>query len=70
MIETGIPELETLARDAAREIAGPEAVDAVEIETGIDLDDRPIYHFTFLIDQEHARQGIGMVWTRLSQKLR
>jgi hypothetical protein len=33
--------LEKLARDAARGIAGPEAVEQVEVETVVDLDHRP-----------------------------
>jgi hypothetical protein len=70
MIQTSTADLEKLAQDAAREIAGPEAFEQVEIEPGLDLDDRPIYHFTFLINQERAKQRAGMVRILLSRRLR
>lgn len=70
MIQMSEAELEKLAREAALDIAGPEAFEQVEIETVVDLDDRPAYYFTFLINQDRARQRPGMVRTRLSQRLR
>jgi hypothetical protein len=56
--------LEKLARDAALEIAGPDAFEQVEVETGVDLDDRPAYQFTFLINQALATQRAGQVRIR------
>jgi hypothetical protein len=70
MIQTSITDLEKLAEDVAREVAGPEAFRAVEVESGWDVDDRPAYHFTFLIDQDRATQRPGIVRLRLRQKLR
>jgi hypothetical protein len=70
MIQGYEADLKKLARDAAVDIAGPEAFEQVEVETVVDLDDRPAYYFIFLIDQERAWQRPGMVRTRLSQRLR
>jgi hypothetical protein len=69
MIPTSIGELEKLAGDAAREIAGPEAFGGVEVEPGVDFDYRPVYHFTFLINQERANLRAGLVRLRLRQRL-
>ncbi len=65
-----IADVESLARDAARDIAGSDVFKQVELETVVDLDDRPAYHFTVLINPERAKLRPGPVRTRLSQKLR
>jgi hypothetical protein len=63
-------ELEELGRAAAEQVAGPDAVEQVEVRWGEDASDRPVYYFSFLIDQDRARQRAGLVRTRLLQKLR
>ncbi len=56
---------------AAREMAGPEAIEGgVEVEEGVDAWDRPAYHFTDLIDRDRLLIRLGLIMTRLSQKLR
>lgn len=62
-------ELEQIGRDAARTIAGDDAIKEVEVVPGHDLE-RPVYYFTFLIDQERSRQRLGLLLTRLVQRLR
>jgi hypothetical protein len=69
MIQTSTADLEQLARDAAREIAGPEALEQVEVETVTDLDDRPAYHFTFLLNPERVEQHAGLTKIRLGLRL-
>lgn len=61
--------LKRLGRRAAEEVAGAEAVRQVEVEPGADTFGRPVYVFSFLIDQHHARQRAGLIRTRLIQKL-
>jgi hypothetical protein len=61
--------LEQLGRDAAQHIAGPEAVQEVEVVSGEDFD-RPVYYFSFLIDQDRSRQRAGLLHSRLVQRLR
>jgi hypothetical protein len=63
-------ELEKIGRDAAQQVAGEGAVAQVEVVPGEDSDERPAYYFSFLIDQDRARQRPGLVFTRLIQKLR
>lgn len=69
MIKTPTAELEKLARDAAREIAGPHAVEQLEIENVIDLDDRPAYHFTFLVNKDRVGVHPGLFRVDLALKL-
>ena len=66
---TGL-ELEKLGRAAAEHVAGDCAVEQVEVTRGEDAAERPVYYFSFLIDQGRARQRAGLVRTRLVQKLR
>ena len=61
--------LEQLGRDAAQNIAGEGAVQEVEVVPGEDFE-RPVYYFSFLIDQDRARQRAGLLHSRLVQKLR
>jgi hypothetical protein len=63
-------ELEELGQAAAEDVAGPGAVERVEVTRGEDASERPVYYFSFLIDQDRARQRAGLVRTRLIQKLR
>ena len=69
MIETATDELETLARDAAREIAGPGACERVEVAPIIDLQDRPADHFTFLINPDRFIGNPGMAMIDLALRL-
>ncbi|TCZ58674.1 hypothetical protein [Roseicella aquatilis] len=61
--------LEKLGRDAAEQVAGQEAVGAVEVTSGEEFE-RPVYYFTFLIDQDRARHRPGLLLARLVQRLR
>jgi hypothetical protein len=69
MSQDATADLQQLGRDAAQYIAGKDAVQEVEVVTGEDFD-RPVYYFSFLIDQDRARQRAGLLRTRLVQKLR
>ena len=62
-------ELKELGRAAAAHVAGDDAVQQVEVSEGEDSSDRPVYYFSFLIDQARARQRPGLVLVRLIQKL-
>jgi hypothetical protein len=64
-----VDELNTLARAAAEQVAGPGAIEQIEIESGVDFDDRPAYHFSFLIDQKRATNRLGLIMIRLRQRL-
>jgi hypothetical protein len=79
MSQSTAAELEKLGRDAARQVAGEGIVARVEVVPGEDSSERPVYYFSFLIDQDRfsflidqdrARQRAGLVLTRLVQKLR
>jgi hypothetical protein len=61
--------LQQLGREAAQTIAGAEAVREVEVVPGYDSD-RPVYYFSFLIDQDRAQLRSGLLLSRLVQKLR
>jgi hypothetical protein len=63
-------DLEKLGRDIAQHIAGASAVEQVEVVPGEDSSDRPVYYFSFLIDQNRAVQRAGLVRIRLAQTLR
>ncbi len=64
------PDLEKLGRDAAEFVAGAGVVKQVEVTRGEDEFDRPVYFFSFLIDQARAAQRAGLLRTRLVQRLR
>lgn len=64
------PDLEQLGRDAARQVAGEGAVEQVEVMPGVDASDRPVYRFSFLIDQARAQPRAGLLRIRLIQGLR
>jgi len=63
-------DLEKLGRDAAEHVAGVGAIEQVEVVAGEDSSDRPVYRFSFLIDQDRLRQRLGLLRTRLTQTLR
>lgn len=63
-------DLEKLGRDAAEHVAVADAVEQVEVAAGEDSTDRPIYRFSFLINHDRLQERIGMVVTRLHQRLR
>jgi hypothetical protein len=44
--------LRHLGRQAAEAVAGPEAVEDLDVVPALDWDDTPAYLFTFLINQE------------------
>ncbi len=69
MIETAKTDLESLGRDAAREVVGAEAFEQVEVFTGEDSLDRPIYIFSFLINPERAGLRLGLIYLRILQRL-
>jgi hypothetical protein len=69
MIQDTVENLERLGLDAVREIAGPDAVEQVEVVVGVDYFERAAYDFSFLINPDRLRQGIGLVLIRLGQKL-
>ena len=63
-------DLKKLARDAAEHVAVADAVEQVEVVPGEDSTDRPIYRFAFLINHDRLQERIGLVRTRLHQRLR
>jgi hypothetical protein len=69
MSETIDAELEELARAAAEDVAGSEAVERVEMRRGVDAWYRPAYHFSFLIDQRRARERPGRIRLNLMKRL-
>jgi len=69
MSDVATAELEQLGRDAARLVAGDAAVAEVEVVAG-ESADRPAYFFSFLIDPDRATQRLGLIHTRLVQRLR
>lgn len=58
-----------LGRDAAEDIAGKDAVEDIAVVPGADYEYRPIYRFSFLLDQSRIVQRIGLVRLRLTQRL-
>lgn len=70
MVTIDIVELERLGLDAARSIAGDDAVEEVEVVKDYDLHlDRPIYRFAVLIDPDRSQMRVGLVLSRLAQRL-
>lgn len=58
-----------LGRAAAEDIAGRDAVEDVAVVPGADYGYRPIYRFSFLLDQSRIAQRVGLVRLRLTQRL-
>jgi hypothetical protein len=69
MIQETVENLEKLGMDAAREIAGPSAVEQVEVVVGVDYFGRAAYDFSFLIDPERLQMRIGLVLIRLGLRI-
>jgi hypothetical protein len=69
MLEHTGADLEKLGRRLAQAIAGDDAVEAVEVESGADILDRPAYHFSFLIDQGRSKTRVGLLHIRLANHL-
>ena len=61
-------ELRAMGLAAAREIAGPDAVQDLEVDLGYDPE-RVVYVFSFLIDQSRSRHRPGLLRARLSQRI-
>lgn len=59
-------DLKQFARDIARDIAGEDAVRQVDVVAGERLE-RPVYIFSFLIDQDRSRLRPGLLRGRLIQ---
>lgn len=49
-------------------MAAPGTVGGVEVTSGEDSSERPVYYFSFFIDQERARLRAGLVRARSIQK--
>jgi hypothetical protein len=62
-------ELVRIGRAAAEEVAGPGAVEDVEVYAGVSSIDRPAYYFTFLLDQDRARQRPGVIIAELVHRI-
>jgi hypothetical protein len=66
---TPTADLEQLGWTAARQVAGQDAVEQVEVKGGVDAFDRPAYHYSFLIDPHRAQLRPGLVVARVTQAL-
>jgi hypothetical protein len=69
MTQETLASLEQLGLEAARELAGAESVEQVEVLPTVDYIGRPAYHFAFLIEPSRAQQSLGLIRLRLDQKL-
>jgi len=70
MNQSAATDLQKLGRDAAQDVAGVDTVEEVEVVSGEDSTDRPVYKFYFLIEKAPAKQRAGLLRTRLVQRLR
>ncbi len=70
MEDISLEELEALGRAVAQDVAGVDAVEQVEVFHDIDFWDEPIYHFSFLIDQDRARDRPGLIRMGIALRLR
>lgn len=68
--ESTMPAIRELGLEAAREIAGPNAVDDVQVVEELDAEGSPAYRFDFLIDPAYIQLRPGLVRIRLGQRLR
>ena len=59
--------LTRLGFDAGAAVAGPGAVERVEVLPALSSDDRPAYHFAFLVNPDHV--PMGMFSIRLRRKI-
>ena len=70
MVSSDLVVLETLGLLAARRIARGDAVEQVEVVASWDTWDRPVYNFSFLINEGRTQARLGLLRTRLVQSLR
>ena len=63
-------DLEQLGRDLAQQVGGAGVVEQVEVRPGEDSTDRPVYFFSFLINQDRLQENLGLFRIRLSQMLK
>jgi hypothetical protein len=69
MASSVIADLQTIALQAARDLAGDDAVEQVDVVPGVNSFDEPVYFVSFLIDPARSRERMGLVYTRMVQKL-
>jgi hypothetical protein len=69
MSDSATKDLEKIGLEAARELGGEGAVQNVEVAPGLDSLDRPVYWFTYLLDEARLRLGLGRFYVRLIQAL-
>jgi len=62
-------DLEHLALDAARQVAGMDCVEEVEVVDRADFWGRPAYLFSFVINQDRAKMTPGLIRIDLNLKL-
>lgn len=62
-------DIEQIGRDVAEQVVGEDAVEQIEVRHGLDSSERPVYQFFFLIEPSRARQRLGLLHIRLTQKL-
>ena len=55
MNQSAATDLQKLGRDAAQDVAGVDTVEEVEVVSGEDSTDRPVYKFYFLIEKTSIR---------------
>ncbi len=70
MTEMSLTELKALGRIAAEGLAGPQAVEDIDVTFGEDSLERPAYFFSFLIDKRDPNQQRGLFYIRLIQRVR
>jgi hypothetical protein len=71
MTEVSQQELEILGLEAAKQVAGPDAVINLDVEPFLDSRDRVAYRFSFVIDRSIAKSyRPGEMRIRLGQVIR
>lgn len=63
-------DLKKLGRDAAQHVAGLGIATLVDVVSDEDFLDRPVYRFSYTLDENIDWQRAGLVRTRLNQRLR
>ena len=69
MLKLPTATLERTGCDAAEAVGGAGVVGAIRVEPGVDADERPAYHFRFLINQDRSILGPGLLRIRLHLRL-
>ena len=62
-------QLTRLGFDAGAAVAGPGAVERVQVLPALSSDDRPAYHFAFLVNPDHVPMGMGLFRIQLRRKI-